>query len=881
MSSKGELTFATHGYAETLIRVLDLLKPTHICAAWDAKGPTFRHETSEAYKATRRPTPSDLLPQMDRVRQMLDAFNIPVYEMPGYEADDVAGTIARMAAEQGIETYIATLDTDLVQLIGPKVNLFMFRPFQKDTVDYNEKRAAERYGFSPIYMIDYKSLKGDTSDNIEGIKGIGEKTATDLIRQFGSVEEIYANLELIKSNSVREKLAAGRQTAFDNKFLVTIKTDLPVDFNLEACRLKNYDQERVLALFRDLEFRMLTARLQEVVGKGDASAVTTEADPTVLDYQVVHTLDELDALIARLRTAGTFGFHALSTAGDTTHPLLLGLSFAIGPGQAWYVPVGHAPRLDEAVVQPPKDEALRRLRPLLEDSTVKQTSYGSKYLMHLMRRSGVTLAPAEFDVQIAAFLLGETSSTLNALAAERLQLETTAVSTLTGTGRKMISLAEVELDTVATYANQQADLTLRLREPLEAQLLERDQKPLFEQMELPLMPVLYEMERIGVALDISVLRELSRTMSTDIDRSEREIYDLVGHEFNIGSPQQLSDILFKELGLPKGRKTTQGYSTDQRALEGLRPLTPIVDLIFEYRGLTKLKSTYCDSLPATVEEDGRIHTDFAQTVAATGRLSSVNPNLQNIPVRTDAGRDIRKAFIASYFPDPWFVAADYSQIELRVLAHVTEDAGLVAAFLADEDIHRATAATVYGVEPEAVTRQMRDLAKVVNFGIVYGMGEFGLSSRTELSREEAGKFIETYYAKYPGIRDWQAKTLASTKEKGYAETIFGRRRYLPAIRSSNFNIRGAAEREAVNMPIQGAAADIIKVAMIRVAAEMRERQLQSRMILQVHDELIFECPAEEVETVRELARRVMHASLELKVPLKVDLKQGRTWGAME
>jgi len=370
-------------------------------------------------------------------------------------------------------------------------------------------------------------------------------------------------------------------------------------------------------------------------------------------------------------------------------------------------------------------------------------------------------------------------------------------------------------------------------------------------------------------------------MAVDIDRAEREIYALVGHEFNIGSPQQLSDILFKEMGLPKSRKTTQGYSTDQRALENLRPISPIIDLIFEYRGLTKLKSTYCDALPATVEADGRIHTDFQQTVAATGRLSSTNPNLQNIPVRTDSGNDIRKAFIAAQFDDPWFVAADYSQIELRVLAHITGDAGLVAAFIAGEDIHRATAATVYGVEPEAVTRPMRDLAKVVNFGIVYGMGEFGLSSRTELSREEAGAFISTYYAKYPGIRDWQAATLASTHEKGYAETLFGRRRYLPAIRSSNFQVRSAAEREAVNMPIQGTAADIIKVAMIKVDQELRDRALRSRMILQVHDELIFECPSDEVEAIRELATRLMPASMQMKVPLKVDLKQGRNWGEME
>ncbi|HMO97371.1 MAG TPA: DNA polymerase I, partial [Tepidiformaceae bacterium] len=421
---------------------------------------------------------------------------------------------------------------------------------------------------------------------------------------------------------------------------------------------------------------------------------------------------------------------------------------------------------------------------------------------------------------------------------------------------------------------------LRLRPQIEAQLNERGQWPLFHEMEMPLVPVLFRMERLGIDVDLSVLRELSRALGADAEKAEREIYATVGHEFNIGSPKQLSDVLFNELGLPKTRKTTQGYSTDQRSLEALREVAPIIDLIFSYRELTKLKSTYTDALPMTVAEDGRIHTDFQQTVAATGRLSSTNPNLQNIPVRTDTGRDIRRAFVASHFEDALFVAADYSQIELRVLAHVTNDDGLISAFLADQDIHRATAATVYGVQPEDVTRQMRDTAKMVNFGIAYGMGEFGLASRTGMTREEAEAFISSYYRNFPGIAMWQQETLAFTRNNGYAQTLFGRRRYLPAIRSTNFQVRSAAEREAINMPIQGTAADIIKVAMIRVDQEMRDRNLRSRMLLQVHDELIFECPPDEAETIRELATRIMPASLELKVPLKVDLKQGRNWGEM-
>src|SRR6185312_3119872 len=456
-------------------------------------------------------------------------------------------------------------------------------------------------------------------------------------------------------------------------------------------------------------------------------------------------------LVEALGTAGSFAFAALSTTGDTSHKLILGFAFSTEPGRAWYVPVGHAPRLEGETLQLKLETVRGAIGPLLADPEIPVTTYGSKYLMHLLEGCGMELAGADFDVNIAAFLIGETSSTLNALVNERLQMELVPLTSLTGTARNTISLAQVEVARVAEYACQQAEMLLRVRPQLEAQLVERGQWPLFADMELPLVGVLYRMERTGVAVDIAVLRELSKTMSTEIDRSEREIYDLVRHEFNIGSPQQLSDILFKEMGLPKSRKTTQGYSTDQRALESLRPVSPIIDLIFEYRGLTKLKSTYADSLPASVADDGRVHTDYAQTVAATGRLSSVNPNLQNIPVRTDAGRDIRRAFVASYFDDPWFVAVDYSQIELRVLAEVTGDKGLTDAFLADQDIHRATAATVYNVSTETVTRQMRDTAKMVNFGIAYGMGEFGLASRTGMSHEEAEAFIKTYYVNFPGI----------------------------------------------------------------------------------------------------------------------------------
>ena len=879
MSSKGELTFATYGYAESLLRVFDQLSPTHICAAWDAKGKTFRHEAREDYKATRRETPEDLLPQMARVREMLDAFAIPVYEAPGFEADDVAGTIATRAAAEGVDTWIVTLDTDLVQLIRPNLNLFMFRPYQRDTVVYDVKAASERWGFSPPFMTDFKALRGDTSDNIPGIKGVGDKTAANLIRQFGPVEEIFARLDEVKSKSVRAKLEGKREEALESKELVTIRTDVECDFDFDACAASDYDREQVVAFFREVEFRSLIDRLPQAAG--DEDALATGQAQAAGEYANVTDGAGLGALAEALRDAGGFAVGALSTAGDSAHPLLLGLAFATEPGRAWYVPIGHAPRLDSPSEQLPLEAIREALGPLLADASLPKTAYGAKYLLHQLGRAGMPLRGVTREASLMAFLLGETSQALENLVNERLGVELRPLTALTGTGRKAIPLAQVDPAAAGELACQQADLLLQVLPLLEAQLRERGQWALYEEMELPLVPVLAEMEAAGVGIDTGVLREISDGLIGEIEAAEATVYEHVGHEFNIGSPQQLSDVLFGELGLPPTRRMKQGYSTDQRALEGLREAHPIIDAIFQYRQLTKLKSTYLDALPGAVSpEDGRIHTDFQQTVVATGRLSSTNPNLQNIPVRTEMGRDIRRAFMPEGYEDAVYVAADYSQIELRVLAHITEDTGLIEAFLADADIHQATAASVYGVAEADVTRQMRDTAKMVNFGIAYGMGSFGLSDRTGMTREEAEAFIDSYYANFPGIKAWQEHVLTTTRDQGYAETLFGRRRYLPAIHSRNFQVRSAAEREAINMPIQGTAADIIKVAMIRIAEAARERELRSRMILQVHDELIFEGPSDEADEVASLLAEVMPASLSLRVPLKVDLKRGRTWAEL-
>jgi DNA polymerase-1 len=567
----------------------------------------------------------------------------------------------------------------------------------------------------------------------------------------------------------------------------------------------------------------------------------------------------------------------------------VGLAIAVGPGRARYVPVGHRQASDRL----PLETVLQRLGPLFEDEAVQKVAHNGKYDMIVLASEGVQTRNLSFDTMIAAYLLGEGGGTgaragngglsLKWLASKHLGVEMTPISDLIGKGAKQLSMADVDVEAAGRYACADADMTGRLRTLMEEELRRQGLWTLFQEVEMPLVPVLARMEMVGVAVDVAVLREMSQALAVQIVQVEEEAYREVGHRFNIGSPQQLGQVLFEELGLPKTRRTKLGHSTDAQSLESLRGLHPVIDLIQEYRELTKLRSTYVDALPALINpRTGRVHTDFNQTATTTGRLSSSNPNLQNIPVRTELGGQVRRAFVARDIgPDPWLLAADYSQVELRIMAHLTEDPGLMGAFERDEDIHAATASQVFGVPLAEVTPEMRRRAKVFNFGVLYGLTEFGLSQREGISREDAAEFISTYFAKYPGIRQYIDETIQQTRERGYAETLLGRRRYIPEINSGNMNVRQAAERAAVNMPVQGTAADIIKIAMIRIDAEMQARGLASRMILQVHDELIFECPAKEMDEVRALVLEIMPRAMELKLPLKVDIKTGKNWGEME
>jgi len=898
----GEPTWAVYGYANSLLHVLDELRPTHIMAAWDGPGPTFRHDADVNYKATRPPMPDDLRPQVARVREMLEAFRIPVIEAPGFEADDVLGTLSAQAAEQGVETIIVTLDNDSVQLVGPRVKVYMYRPYQRDYVLYDEEAVRERWGFEPLQIIDYKALVGDTSDNISGVRGIGEKGAKALIQQWGSVEAMLGHLDEVTPPRVRAALTEGQEAARHSKQMATIIRDVPgVTLDLSIAQVHDYDREAVLAIFQELEFKSLISRLPPQPSDESLGRAAAADDTPAAAYTVVADAAALAEAVAAIQTAGRFAFELVA---DDEHPMraaerLVGIGLSTAAGAGWYVPFGHgAPAqpgqqamdfgaIEGAPVQLGQAEVLAALAPVLTSPTIERVAHNAKFAMVALAeaKGGYEPGPVVFDTMIAAYVLGNSNIAIAGLAFDRLGYELIDPKQLLGTGRAAIPFSSTTPEACAPYAAGNADLALRLADVLTEELRDSGVEQVFHEIDVPHAPVLARVERWGLALDVEVLRGLDGDLAARIATCERAIYAAVGHEFQIGSPQQLSSILFEELGLPKTRKTTTGWTTDADALEPLRLVHPVVELILEWRELTKIKSTYIDTLPRQVNaRTGRVHTVFSQVTAATGRLASNAPNLQNIPVRTELGQAVRRAFIArDCGDDPVLMSFDYSQIELRVLAHVCDDAELKRAFLEGQDIHAATASRVFSVDRSGITPEMRRRAKVFNFGVLYGLTGFGLSQREGIPRDEADAFIEAYFAAYPSVQAWREQVVAEARERGYAETLTGRRRYIPGLRAANFNQRQGAERIAINMPIQGAAADIIKIAMNQIDAELRDRQrdgLRARMVLQVHDELIFETPREEMAAVREIALRLM-PSIELSVPLVIDEKSGRSWGEME
>ncbi len=887
-TSQGELTNAVYGFTMMLLHALQEEKPEYIVVTFDAPAATFRHEEFEEYKAHRPPMREEMRSQMERIRHVVQALNIPAFEVPGYEADDLIGSLAQQASDQELETIIITGDNDIFQLVTPLVKVVTpggHRQRFSDAKLYDEKEVKEKYGVAPTLLADYKGLVGDKSDNIPGVAGVGDKTARQLIQRYGTIEEIYEHLDEIESTRARKSLAGQKERALLSKRLSTIVTDVPINLNLEQCRASDYDRDEVIALFRELEFRSLVQRLPASDRHRVRQMTFFAQDPlTAGAHTAVTTEEQLNALLSELARSPRMALDVETTSVDAMRADLVGLSFATKAGRAVYVPVGHLLAQD-AEGQLPMGLVVERLRPVLEDASVPKAAHNGKYDLAVLARHGIAVRGLDFDTMIAAYLLepSRRGFGLKDLAWSKLGWEMRPITELIGKGRDQITLAQVSIADTAAYAGADADATLRLMVVLEDELRQREQWDLFRDVEMPLVEVLMEMEMAGVALDTGELMQISASMYQRIVALEKEIHGLAGHPFNINSTQQLAEVLFEELGLPAKAKTKAGYSTRASVLEELRDQHAIIDLILEHRQLTKIKSTYVDSLPLLVDRDtGRVHTSYNQTGTVTGRISSSDPNLQNIPVRTELGRHVRCAFVAQ---EGWvLLAADYSQVELRILAHISQDPNLLAAFDRGEDIHASTASTVFEVPLTAVTPAMRRIAKTINFGIIYGMGEYGLAQRTDLSLEEARKFIAGYFARYEKVKEYLEQTKDEAREQGYVSTLLGRSRYFPELQTTSRahgGVKRAAEREAINMPIQGSAADILKIAMVRLHRALKEEDLAARMILQVHDELVLEVPQEELGPVAPLVRSIMENAWALDAALKVDLKVGKNWEQME
>ena len=875
----GEDVTAVYGFANAFLRAVQEWSPTHCAIAFDLPAPTFRSLKFPAYKAHRPSTPLELRHQFDRVKELMRAFKVPVFEQEGFEGDDVIGTLARSAEQQQIETVILTGDTDTFQLVSPWVRVVLHSI--QDRKVYGESEVRARFGgLTPDQQPDFKALKGDTSDNIPGVPSIGDKTAIKLVLEHGNIENMYENLDQIEPARVREALREHRDTAFLSKELATIVRDAPINLDLEECRFWRYDRKDIIELFRQFDFsNAIASRVPNPKQPTFADEPSPQVPgPDSTDYSVVDTKEKLEALVAELSGAECFAFDTETTGLDPMKAELVGLSFSTAPGKGWYVPVAH-----QEGEQLPLEEVLPALRPVLESPSMGKTAHNANYDLTVLANHGVKVANVDFDTMVAAHLMGRKAIGLKNLALQVLDVEMEEITGLIGTGRKQITFDKTPIDRAAVYSAKDSDVTGRLRTFFDPQLKRAGIWELLTDVEMALVPVLVDMQRNGIGLNVGSLHEMSRDLAQHLRRVEQAIYDSVGHTVNINSPQQLSDLLFNELQLPKTKRTkTGGYTTDAGALEGLRGAHPVIDGVLEYRQLSKIKSTYVDSLPELINpRTGRIHTSYNQTGSSTGRVSSSDPNLQNIPVRTELGRQVRRAFVAENVPEWTLVSADYSQIELRVLAHLSQDAALLEAFNRGEDIHSATGALMYDVPIETVTSDMRRISKVLNFGVIYGLSPFGISQQTEFSPDEGQKFIDNYFSKYPGIRDYLDSVKQQAREDGYVSTPLGRRRYIPEIHASNFNVRQGAERAAVNMPIQGGAADIMKLAMIRVHKKLNESGLRTRLLLQVHDELMFEAPMDEVDAATDLALEEMSNAMDMSVPLKVDVKTGHNWGDLE
>ncbi len=873
--SQGRPTNAVYGFARMLIKLLRENDPEYLAVVFDAPGKTFRDELYPAYKANREKTPDDLVVQMPLIDSVVDAFTLPLLRVPGVEADDVMGTLARTATDAGIQTVLITGDKDMLQLVSDQVRVY--DPNKEAGKAWSGiEQVRERFGVAPERVIDALALIGDASDNVPGVTKIGPVAAKKLLGQYESLEGIYDHIDELKGKQ-REYLENEREQAFLSRRLVTIDTAVPLDVTLEELRRRPAEPDRLLAVFSELEFHSLVEELIPQPAVEDSSK----------EYRVIENDAALHAVVDELRAAGAFAVDTETTSTDPLRAELVGISLSSAPGKACYVPVGHrapgdADELEGVAAaslprQMDRDAALAILRPLLEDPAVAKIGHNIKFDLEVLARAGIQLAGITLDTMVASYLTDPSRirHNLGEVSLHYLKRKMVPITDVIGKGPKQITFDRVPMDVACRYACEDADVTWQLGGRFSTLLRERDLEALFKEVELPLIEVLARMEQAGIAIDADLFRSLSGEVRGRLEALERDIFELAGEAFVLNSPKQLQHILFTKLGLKPLRRTKTGYSTDVDVLEQLANEHELPRKMLEYRMLEKLRGTYIDALPKLVNpETGRIHTSFNQTVAATGRLSSSDPNLQNIPVRTDLGKRIRQGFVAES-TGMKLISADYSQVELRILAHLSQDPALREAFEQDADIHSDTAARIFGVMPGLVTSDMRRQAKAVNFGVVYGISAFGLSRNLGISRAEAARFIDHYFAQYPMVRAWIDRTIDEAREQGYVTTLLQRRRPVPDLKSEVANLRRAAERVAINTPVQGSAADIIKLAMIRLDAALQGSR--ARLLLQVHDELLVECPAREADDTAATMKRIMEEAFPLAVPLKVDIGIGDNW----
>ncbi len=891
-TKSGEPTSAVFGFINQVLKIIEDTKPDYIAVASDSKEKTFRHKKYENYKSSRAEMPEDMIPQIGRIREVIEAFNMPLYILPGYEADDLIGTACKKAEELGYECYAITPDKDYVQLITDNIKVVKPGKSTDQIVIVDKQKVVEDYGFEPEKMIDYLALVGDSSDDIPGVAGVGPKTATPLIQQFGSVEGIYENIDSIEKKGLKNKLIENKENAFLSKDLATIVTDVPFEFNIEDAKFEKPDTDRLFKLFAELEFKNFGPRLANIfeakldvenIKTEDDFSESTKFDKTIVDYKLITSYEDAKKLSQKLDTSELFVFDTETDSLDIFDVRLAGVAFAVKEKEAYFVATDPGKTNDNIFSQDLSDRLsienfTTLFKPVFENEKIKKVCQNGKYDIAILRTYGIELKNFYFDTMLANYIYDpDLKHGMDELSEMYLDYTPISFESMIGSKKNPEKIFDVEAEKLTDYSAEDADITFRLFNVLRKKLNEEKLEDVAYKVEFPLVPVLEDMERTGVKIDTVMLKNFSSDLQALMDEQTEKIYKSAEIEFNLNSPKQLQEVLFEKLNLPKTKKTKTGYSTDARSLENLRGSHEIIDYMLEYRQVTKLKSTYADALPKMINPmTGKVHTTLNQTVASTGRLSSIDPNLQNIPIRTSMGKEIRRAFVADNL-DNVILSADYSQIELRIMASICEDEGLMKAFVNGEDIHRSTAALVFQVPPEEVNADMRRKAKEVNFGILYGIGPFGLKTRLGITQTHAKEIIDTYFNTFKNVRAYIDGSIESAKEKLYSETLMGRRRFLRNINSKNRMVSQGEQRIAINMPIQGTAADMIKLAMIDIYNELNRRNLKTKMVLQVHDELLFDTPKEEVEIVRPLVKEFMEKAFPLKVPVIVDTGVGNNW----